>query len=161
MAVVDTKKKRIGELLVTGGMIREEQLERALEEQKKRGGKVGEILEDLGFINEHNLATFLARQLHLPYLEIEKQLVDPESVQLIPADMARRITAIPLYKDKEALVVAMADPLNIFGLDDIKKAAGREIRQVVATRSDIQKAISSYYGMTQTIEAATMISPAK
>ncbi len=155
MAVVDTKKKRIGELLVAGGLIKEEQLQRALEEQKKRGGKVGEILVDLGFINEHNLATFLARQLHIPYLEIEKQLVDPDSVKLIPADMARRITAIPLYLDKEALVVAMADPLNIFGLDDIKKAAGREIRQVVATRSDIQKAISSYYGMTQTIEAAT------
>ncbi len=155
MAVVDTKKKRIGELLVAGGLIKEEQLQRALEEQKKRGGKLGEILVDLGFINEHNLATFLARQLHIPYLEIEKQLVDPDSVKRIPADMARRITAIPLYMDKEALVVAMADPLNIFGLDDIKKAAGREIRQVVATRSDIQKAISSYYGMTQTIEAAT------
>jgi len=156
MAVVDTKKKRIGELLVAGGLIKEEQLERALDEQKKRGGKVGEILVDLGFINEHNLATFLARQLHIPFLEIEKQLVDPDSVQLIPADMARRITAIPLYKDKEALVVAMADPLNIFGLDDIQKATGREIRQVVATRSDIQKAISNYYGMAQTIEAATM-----
>ena len=156
MAVVDTKKKRIGELLVAGGLIKEEQLERALEEQKKRGGKVGEVLVDLGFINEHNLATFLARQLHVPYLEIEKQLVDPESVKLIPADMARRITAIPLYKDKEALVVAMSDPLNIFGLDDIRKAAGMEIRQVVATRSDIQKAISNYYGMGQTIDAAAM-----
>ncbi len=156
MAVVDTKKKRIGELLVAGGLIKEEQLERALEEQKKRGGKVGEVLVDLGFINEHNLATFLARQLHVPYLEIEKQLVDPDSVKLIPADMARRITAIPLYKDKEALVVAMSDPLNIFGLDDIRKAAGMEIRQVVATRSDIQKAISNYYGMGQTIDAAAM-----
>ncbi|MCK9417748.1 MAG: Flp pilus assembly complex ATPase component TadA [Nitrospirae bacterium] len=156
MAVVNTKKKRIGELLVAGGLIKEEQLERALDEQKKRGGKVGEILVDLGFINEHNLATFLARQLHIPFLEIEKQLVDPDSVKLIPADMARRITAIPLYRDKEALVVAMADPLNIFGLDDIQKAAGREIRQVVATRSDIQQAISNYYGMAQTIEAATM-----
>src|SRR3990172_8844513 len=156
MAAVDTKKLRIGELLVAGGMIKEEQLMRALEEQKKRGGKVGEILVDLGFVNEHNLATFLARQLHIPFLEIEKQLVDPDSVKLIPAEMARRITAIPLYKDKQALVVAMAVPLNIFGLDDIQKAAGREIRQVVAMRSDIQKAISSYYGMAQTIEAATM-----
>jgi type IV pilus assembly protein PilB len=156
MAVVDTKKKRIGELLVAGGLIKEEQLERALEEQKKRGGKVGEVLVDLGFINEHNLATFLARQLHIPFLEIEKQLVDPDSVKLIPADMARRVVAIPLYKDKEALVVAMADPLNIFGLDDIRKAAGREIRQVVATSSDIQKAISNYYGMGQTIDAAAM-----
>lgn len=156
MAVVDLKKKKLGEMLVAGGLINEEQLTRALEEQKKRGGKVGEVLVDLGFISEHNMATFLARQLHLPYMEIATQLVDPESVKLIPADMARRVTAIPLYKDKEALVVAMADPLNIFGLDDIQKAAGREIRQVVATRSDIQKAISGYYGMGETIDAATM-----
>jgi type IV pilus assembly protein PilB len=155
MAVGDIKK-RIGEMLVAGGLIKEEQLMRALEEQKKRGGKVGEILVDLGFISEHNMATFLARQLHLPYIEIEKQLVDPDSVKMIPAEMARRITAMPLYRDKEALVVAMADPLNIFGLDDMQKAAGREIRKVVATRSDIQKAISSYYGMGHTIDAATL-----
>jgi type IV pilus assembly protein PilB len=155
MAVADTKK-RIGEMLVAGGLIKEEQLTRALEEQVKRGGKVGEILVDLGYINEHNLATFLARQLHLPYIEIEKQLVDPDCIRMISADMARRITAIPLYRDKEALVVAMADPLNIFGVDDMQKAAGKEIRKVVATRSDIQKAISSYYGMGHTIEAAAM-----
>ena len=127
-----------------------------MKNRKKGGGKVGEILVDLGFINEHMMATFLARQLHLPYIEIDKQLVDTDSVRMIPAEMARRITAIPLYRDKEALVVAMADPLNIFGLDDMQKAAGKEIRKVVATRSDIQKAISSYYGMGHTIDAATM-----
>src|SRR5574337_2021977 len=137
MAATETKKKMLGEMLVAGGLIKEDQLKKALDEQKKRGGKIGEILVDLGFISEHNLATFLGRQLHIPYIEIEKQLVDTESVKTISDDMARRIMAIPLYKDKEALVVAMADPLNIFGLDDIKKAAGGEIRQVVATRSDI------------------------
>src|SRR5512136_54131 len=132
MAVVDVKKKRIGELLVAGGLITEEQLKKALDEQKKRGGKVGEVLVDLGFVNEHDLATFLGRQLNLPYIEIEKQLVDTDVVKLIPGSMARRIIAIPLYKDKDALVVAIADPLNIFGLDDIKKATGKEIRHVVA-----------------------------
>jgi len=156
MAAIDVKKKMLGEMLVTGGLIKEEQLKRALEEQKKRGGKVGEILLDLGFLNEHNLATFLGRQLHIPYIEIEKQLVDEESVKMISADMARRLTAIPLYRDKESVVVAMYDPLNIFGLDDIKKAIGRDIRQVVATRSGIQKAIDRYYGMSQTIDAAAM-----
>jgi type IV pilus assembly protein PilB len=155
MAAVDAKK-RLGEMLVAGGLIKEEQLKRALEEQKKRGGKVGEVLVDMGFINEHNLATFLGRQLRIPYIEIEKQLVDDDSVKLIPPDLARRLNAIPLFKDKEALVVAMSDPLNIFGLDDIKKATGRDIRQVVATRSAIQKAIDRYFGMAQTIDAATM-----
>lgn len=154
--IANIKKKMLGEMLINGGLLKDEQLTRALEEQKRRGGRLGEILLDLGFLNEHNLATFLGRQLHLPFIEIEKQLVDPESVTLIPADMARRLMAIPLYRDKEALVVAMADPLNIFGLDDIAKAAGREIRQVVATRSDIQRAIDRYCGFSQTIDAAAM-----
>jgi type IV pilus assembly protein PilB len=156
MAITNIKRKMLGEMLIAGGLIKDDQLKKALEEQKRRGGKVGEILVDLGFLNEHNLATFLGRQLHLPFIEIEKQLVDPESVKLIMPEMARRLVAIPLYRDKEAVVVAMADPLNIFGLDDIKKAVGRDIRQVVATRSDIQKAIDRYLGMSQTIEAAEM-----
>lgn len=156
MAVVDVKKKRLGEMLVAGGLIKEEQLKKALDEQKKRGGKVGEVLVDLGFVSEHDLATFLGRQLNLPYIEIEKQLVDTDIVRLIPGAMARRVIALPLYKDKESLVVAMADPLNIFGLDDIKKATGKEIRQVVATRSDILKAIDRYYDVSPAIEAAAM-----
>jgi hypothetical protein len=94
MAAVDAKK-RLGEMLVAGGLIKEDQLKRALEEQKKRGGKVGEILVDMGFINEHNLATFLGRQLRIPYIEIEKQLVDDESVKLIPPDLARRFERHP------------------------------------------------------------------
>jgi len=156
MAVIDTKKKMLGQMLVADGLITEDQLKHALDEQKKGGRKLGEVLVDLGFISEHNIATFLGRQLHIPYVEIDRQLVDVETVKLISGDLARRLTAIPLYKDKTALVVAMADPLNIFGVDDIMKATGMEVKQVVATRSDIAKAIDRYYSMTQTIEAATL-----
>ncbi len=156
MAATDTKKKMLGEMLVAGGLIKEEQLKKALEEQKKRGGKVGELLVDLGFLTEYNLASFLGRQLQIPYVEIDKQLVDTDTVRLIPAAMARRLTAIPLYRDKEAIVVAMADPLNIFGIDDIRKAAGREVRQVVATRSDIMRAIDRLYGVSMAIDDAVM-----
>ena len=156
MAATDTKKKMLGEMLVAGGLIKEDQLKKALDEQKKRGGRVGELLVDLGFLTEYNLASFLGRQLQIPYVEIDKQLVDTDTVRLIPAAMARRLTAIPLYRDKEAIVVAMADPLNIFGIDDIRKAAGREVRQVVATRSDIMRAIDRLYGVTMAIDDAVM-----
>jgi type IV pilus assembly protein PilB len=156
MAATEVKKKMLGEMLVASGLIHDEQLKKALDEQKRRGGKVGEILVDLGFISEHNIATFLGRQLNIPFIELDTQLIDAESVQILPGDMARRLVALPLYKDKEALVVAMADPLNIFGIDDIRKATGLEIRQLVATRSDILKAIDRYFGMKQTIEAAAI-----
>jgi type IV pilus assembly protein PilB len=156
MATTDVKKKMLGEMLVAGGLIKDEQLKQALEDQKNKGGKIGEILVNLGFISEHNIATFLGRQLNVPYIEIDKQLIDVESVKILPGDMARRLVALPLYKDKEALVVAMADPLNIFGVDDIRRATSLEIRQVVATRSDILRAIDRYFGMSETIEAAAV-----
>jgi len=143
-------------MLVAGGLIKNDQLKIALDAQKKRGGRVGEILVDLGFVSELNLATFLGRQLHIPFVEIEKQLIDQDSVAMLSGVIARRLAAVPLYRDKEALVVAMADPMNIFGLDDIQKATGREIRQVVATRSDIMKAIDRYYGMATAMDAAAM-----
>lgn len=154
MAIIDTKKKMLGEMLVSAGLINEEQLKKALEEQKKRGGKVGEILLDMGFVSEEKLATFLARQLHIPFVEIEKQLVDTDTVRLIPPAMARRIMAVPLYRDRDVVVVAMADPLDIFGLDDLRRTIGRDVRQVVATRSDILRAIDRYYGIGTAIEAA-------
>lgn len=153
---VETKKKRLGEMLVAGGLITEEQLRKALDEQKKRGAKIGEIFVDLGFINELNLASFLGRQLNIPFIEIEKQLIDTDTVRLIPGSMARRLTAIPLYKEQGALVVAMADPLNIFGIDDIQKATGKDIRLAVATRSDILRAIDRYYDVSPALEAAAM-----
>jgi type IV pilus assembly protein PilB len=156
MAPTVEKKKMLGEMLIAGGVIHDEQLKKALDEQKRRGGKVGEILIELGFLSEHNIATFLGRQLNIPFVELENQLIDAASVQILPGDMARRLVALPLYRDKEALVVAMTDPLNIFGIDDIRKATGLEIRPVVATRSDILRAIDRYLGMKQTIEAAAI-----
>ena len=156
MAAVGTKRKMLGEMLVTGGLINEDQLKRALDVQKKKGGRVGEILIELGFISEHDLASFLGKQLDIPYIEIEKQVVDTDTVRLIPGAMARRLFALPLYRDGEAVVVAMADPLNIFGLDDIRKAAGREIRPAVAMRSDILKAIDLHYGVSTAIEDAAI-----
>ncbi len=149
-------RKMLGEMLVAGGLITGEQLQRALGEQKKRGGKVGEMLVALGFLDEHTMASFLARQLHIPFIEIEKQLIDADSVKILPGEMARRLAAVPLYTDQDSLVVAMADPLDIFGLDDIRKTTGRQVKPVVATRTDIQKAIDRYYAMSQNIELAAM-----
>jgi type IV pilus assembly protein PilB len=157
MAAMDVKRKMLGEMLVAGGMISEDQLKHALDEQKKRGGKLGEILVDMGFLSEHNIASFIGRQLHIPYIEIDKQLVDVECVKLLPVEMERRLAAIPLSREKDALLVAMADPLNIFSVDDIQRETGREIRQVVATRSDIMKAIDRYSSMSQSIEDAALV----
>jgi type IV pilus assembly protein PilB len=155
MAPVEVKK-RLGEMLVAAGLIQDVQLRKVLDEQKKRGGRVGELLVELRLITENDLAVFLARQLGLPFVDLDKHLVDREAVKLIPIELARRLSAIPLLKDEASLEVAMADPLDIFGLDDIRRAAGVEIRQAVAARSGVQRAIDRYYSMAPVIEAATM-----
>src|SRR5574341_1219762 len=129
-------KKRLGEMLVAAGLIQDVQLKKVLDEKKKRGGRVGELLVELRLITENDLAVFLARQLGLPFVDLDKHLVDGEAVKLIPIELARRLSAIPLLKDDASLEVAMADPLDIFGLDDIRRAAGVEIRQAVAARRD-------------------------
>lgn len=154
MAKVETKKQMLGEMLISGGLLKEEQLAKALEEQKRRGGRIGELLVDLGFLTERNLATFLSKQLHIPFVEVERELIDPESIKLLPGAMAQRLGALPLYRDGNTLIVAMADPLNIFGIDDLAKATDLDIELRVAERTDILKAVNKYYGMAPAIEAA-------
>jgi len=155
MAENAPKRKKVGEMMVAAGLINDGQLMKALDEQKKRGGQLGDILVNLGFVTEHDFASILARQLHIQYVEIEKEYVDVNIARLIPEEMARRLVVLSLRNDKERIVTAMANPLDIFALDDIRNTLSKEVVQVVATRSDILGAISRYYGVTPEIEAAT------
>jgi type IV pilus assembly protein PilB len=154
MAEVVKKKKMLGEMMVGSGLINEAQLRKALDDQKKRGGKLGELLVSLGYITEHDFAATLAQQLNISHVELEKELVDVNIARMIPEDMARRLAALPLYKKNDKIAVAMADPLDIFALDEIRGALNREVFQVVAVRSDILRSISRYYGVAPEIEAA-------
>lgn len=154
MAPLETKK-RLGELLVEAGIIQDVQLKKVLEEQKKRGGRVGEILVELKIISEHDLALYLAKHLNIPFVDLEKHMVDRDAARLIPQEMARRLIAIPIASDEAGLVVAMADPLDIFCLDDIRKTTEKDIRQVVASRTGILRAIDRSYSISPVIEAAS------
>ncbi|HWR73006.1 MAG TPA: hypothetical protein VN604_07535, partial [Nitrospirota bacterium] len=98
MALLEIKK-RLGELLVEDGIIQEVQLKKVLEEQKKRGGRVGEILVELKIISEHDLALYLAKHLNIPFVDLEKHMVDRDAARLISQEMARRLIAIPIASD--------------------------------------------------------------
>jgi type IV pilus assembly protein PilB len=154
MAEAVKKKRMVGEMMVGAGLINETQLKKALDEQRKRGGKLGEILVSLGFLTEHDFASILAQQLNISYVEIEKELVDVNTVRLLPEEMARRLAALPLYKRSDMIAVAMADPLDIFALDEIRSVLSREVFQLVAARSDILRSVSRYYGVSPEIDAA-------
>ncbi|KPU28063.1 type II secretion system protein E [Caloranaerobacter sp. TR13] len=139
-------KIRLGELLISAKKITEEQLKSALEEQKKTGKKLGELLVEKGYIKEEEIIEVLEYQLGIPHMDLDKYFIDPEIPKIIPEKLARRHTLIPIRKEGNKLIVAMADPLNIFAIDDIKIATGLDIEPVISTRKNILNAIEQYYG---------------
>ncbi|MGI6426669.1 MAG: GspE/PulE family protein [Natronincolaceae bacterium] len=147
------KPKRLGDLLVENKLITRNQLEYVLEIQKSTDKKIGEILIEEGMISEDQIIEVLELQFGIPHVDLKKYFIDPEIPRLINERLARRYTLIPIRKDKEKLIVAMADPLNIFAVDDIKIVTGFEIVPVIATSQEILDAIDQYYE-TESVERA-------
>ncbi|CAG1066232.1 Type II secretion system protein E [uncultured bacterium] len=136
---------RIGELLLRERLITTDQLKKAIDEQKKSGGRLGYNLTKLGFITEKDLTGFLSRQYGIPTIDLSSHEVDHEIVKLIPEDVAQKYQVIPVSRTGSTLVVAMADPSNIFAIDDIKFLTGYNVEPLVASDASIKTAIEKYY----------------
>ncbi|MFZ5353584.1 MAG: GspE/PulE family protein [Bacillota bacterium] len=147
------KNKRLGDLLVEAGLITSEQLSYILQRQKATGKKIGELLIDEGVIQEKQIIEVLEFQLGIPHMDLEKYYIDPEIPKLINENLARRHMLIPVRKERDKLIVAMADPLNIFARDDVQIATGMEVEPVISTRNDITNAIDQYYGKQRAEQA--------
>jgi type IV pilus assembly protein PilB len=154
MALPQEKRKKIGEMLLAEGLLTSEQLETALAEQRRHGGRIGAILKSLGFVTEEGIIKTLGRQTGIPHQVLSTVIIDPDVIKCVPELLARRHQAIPLYKKGITLTLAMVDPLNVVAIDDIARATGLEIQPVVATEQDVMRAIERQYGMTATIQEA-------
>jgi type IV pilus assembly protein PilB len=137
--------KQLGDILLEGGLVTLEQLTAALDEQQRLGRSLGRVLVDLGMVTESQLVAALATQIGLPFVELTDYPVDGSAVASISAAVARRHAALPVGYDNGRLVVAMADPANVFAVDDIRSLTGREIRPVVATKADLLAAIDRFH----------------
>jgi len=137
---------KLGQILISSGMITEEQLNQALTLQKKGGGRLGANLVKLGHITEENLVTFLSKQYGMPAVDLGGYKIDPAVLKLIPAAMAKKYMMMPLVRTGAKLTVAMADPSNVFAVDDIKFMTGYNVEVVIATESALINAITTYYG---------------
>jgi len=141
---------RLGELLLKENLIKAVDLEKAIGVQRQEGGRLGEILIKLGFVKEDQVVSVLGKQLNIPYFSLGtgllKPAVDQGLEQLIPQDFAFKNSVIPLSRTLRSLTVAMADPLDIILLDNVKKLTGCEVNPVIATKSDIVKAVEDFYG---------------
>ncbi|MBI5492196.1 MAG: type IV-A pilus assembly ATPase PilB [Deltaproteobacteria bacterium] len=136
---------RIGELLLREKLISPEQLKKAIDEQKKSGGRLGYNLTKLGYITEKDLTAFLSRQYGIPTIDLATQEIDREIIKLIPEDVAQKYQVIPISRTGSTLVVAMADPSNIFAIDDIKFLTGYNVEPLVASDAAIKSAIEKVY----------------
>ncbi len=136
---------RIGELLLREKLITQEQLKKAVDEQKQGGGRLGLNLTKLGFISEKDLTAFLSRQYGIPTIDLATQEIDHEVAKLIPEDVAKKYQVIPVSRTGATLVLAMADPSNIFAIDDIKFLTGYNVEPLIASEVAIKAAIDKLY----------------
>jgi len=139
------KKVRIGELLVQNRVITEDQLNTALAEQKKRGARLGRALIDLGYVDEDRLLNLLAMQLQIPFIELKNYPFKPEVIRLLPETHARRFRAIALQQKGHDILVAMADPADIFATDELSRILKHPVKQAVARESELLRTIDVVY----------------
>ncbi len=137
--------ERIGELLVKENLLSSEQLLKAREEAATMGKRLGAQITALGFMDENELTEFVAKQYGVPSINLEDFQIEPEVLALIPENVANKHSVVPVNRAGSTLILATADPSNIFALDDIKFLTGYNIQPVVASEDAIRKAIETYY----------------
>lgn len=136
---------KLGQMLVKAGVITNEQLESALNSQRDQGGRLGYNLVRMKLITEEDLNSYLARQNRIEAINIDSLKIEPEVLQLIPAKLAIRYEVIPVERVGKTLVVAMADPHNLFTIDDLRFSLGMEIEPHICASSMIQRALDKVY----------------
>lgn len=147
------KKIRIGDLLVQNRIITHEQLMSALDEQKKSGRKLGRTLIDLNFIGETDLLNFLSRQLQIPFIDITQYQRNEEVINQLPEILARRFRVLLLEQNEHDVLLAMADPTDLMGIDELTRIIKKRIRQAVVRESDLLKVIDQAYRRTGEISS--------
>ncbi|HET9870534.1 MAG TPA: ATPase, T2SS/T4P/T4SS family, partial [bacterium] len=140
-------KKRLGEMLVDEGIITEEQLQEALHEQKIKGGRLEKILISQGYVTQDVIMAFVGTQLGIPHVSLAEIGSIPNDVVFsVPESIAINHVLIPIVRKDKKLTVAMADPLNVFAIDDIKMMTGFEVEPAIAGEAEIKAMQAKYYG---------------
>jgi len=137
--------KQLGELLLDRGIINHAQLDLALGVQRDKGGLIGEILVELGYVKEDDIAQSLTAQYGFPYLPLSNYDVNIDITSIIPGRVARQYLLVPIDKIGNNLTLAMSNPLNVQAIEDVELLSGCSVQTFVSTSSDIKRAIEKYY----------------
>ncbi|MFA5388250.1 MAG: type II secretion system ATPase GspE [Candidatus Omnitrophota bacterium] len=151
-------REKLGQILLKEGLVTEEQLEKAIAIQKKDGTRLGETLINLGIVTEKDIVIAMAKQLSIPYASYAKGLLKPAESQnlakLVPEDYARRNMLLPVSRHADSLIVAFMDPLDLITIDNLRRMTGCDINPIIATKSDLQRAIDEFYGKEDLLKDA-------
>ena len=146
------KRVRLGDVLIEKGLITQEQLEKALSEQKEKGTLLGETLVNLGYVSQDNIIDILTEQLGVEYVDLRKYEIEEDAVHLISEPIARKYRLIPIAISKKAanvLIVAMADPMDIMAIDDVSIVTNMQVEPVLSTSEAIEFFLDKAFGKQQ------------
>lgn len=148
------QRKRLGDILVEAGVISAQQLQEALSKQKILGKRLGKVLVDTGMTTEDSIATTLAAQMNIPYLNLNEITITPEVLTTIPDGIVRSHNLLPVKLDGNRLQITMVDPLDVFIIDEITFQTGYELDVGISPESQIEAAIKHYYGNSESLQNA-------
>ena len=137
--------KQLGDILLENGLVSSTQLNTAYEEHQRSGRSLGRVLVEQGVLSEGQLVAALANQIGLRFVDLSDFSVDGSAVSRVPDSVCRRYTALPIGYEDGKLLVAMADPANVFAIDDIRSITGLDVKPAVATRADVIAAINRFH----------------
>lgn len=148
------ERKKLGELLIEGGLIDQYQLKSALAHQRQWGGRIGANVVKLGFVSETELVQFLSRHFNLPSVNLHAVKVPANVVTAVPKDIAKKYGIVPLQQsaDKKQLIIAMSDPTNLQVLDELQFLVNARVSPVIASDMAIEEALHHYYDQTARME---------
>ncbi len=139
------KRKKIGEMLIEAGHITEKELNIGLAEQKKRGKRLGQVLIELGYLSEEKLLPILGKQLKVPFVNLTNLEIKPEVLKMVPEKIARKHMLVPISFDTKSLMIGMADPLDVFIIDEIQFQNNCEVVRSICSETQIQETLDKLY----------------
>jgi type IV pilus assembly protein PilB len=148
------KRLRIGEVLMDMGLIDQGQLERALHVQRESGQRLGKVLISENIVSAIDIARALARRLDIDYIDVNEVQIDSSVMALVPFALCSRYDCVAIGQDKNTILLAMADPTNVFAIDDIRLATGQDIRVVVGSPDAIDIALSKLINLDESVSQA-------
>ncbi len=147
--------EKLGDMLTKAGLVTIAQLEEAMALQKSNGGRLGYNLVKLGYVKDEDITALLSEQYGVPAINLEHFDIDEGVVKLLSADVVRKYLVLPIDRTGATLTLAMADPTNVFAMDEITFMTGYNVEPVVAAESAIKASIDKYYGSVSGIQEAT------